>query len=207
MRTMQVIGARKDYSALHLFQAAWITGCLPGVKDPSSDPNVDILWFATGGGKSEAYLGLMLVTLFYARRTGTTAGALVWARFPLRLLSLQQTERFGQVLAAAEQIRLADPLTAAGEPVRRRLLRRQREHAQQVRRPQQPLRDRRPHLGAGTGKLPRAGLLPHLRRPRRQQEPATCRSPPAQRGPEPCRFRRTLQQAQPQAPAASNAWR
>jgi hypothetical protein len=116
MRTMQVIGARKNYRALHPFQAAWIAGCLPGMKDPASDPHVDILWFATGGGKSEAYLGLMLVTLFYARRTGTTAGSLVWARFPLRLLSLQQTERFGQILAAAEQIRMADPLTAAGEP-------------------------------------------------------------------------------------------
>jgi hypothetical protein len=116
MRTMQIIGARKNYRALHLFQAAWIVGCLPAVKDPSSDLHVDILWFATAGGKSEAYLGLMLATLFYARRTGTTAGTLVWARFPLRLLSLQQTERFGQVLAAAEQIRLADPLTAGGEP-------------------------------------------------------------------------------------------
>jgi hypothetical protein len=115
MRAMQVIGARKGYRSLHLFQAAWIAGCLPGMKDPSVDPHVDVLWFATGGGKSEAYLGLMLATLFYARRTGTTAGTLVWARFPLRLLSLQQTERFGQVLAAAEQVRLADPLTAAGE--------------------------------------------------------------------------------------------
>jgi hypothetical protein len=116
MRALQVIGARKSYQALHLFQAAWIVGCLPALKDPSADLNVDILWFATGGGKSEAYLGLMLVTLFYARRTGITVGTLVWARFPLRLLSLQQTERFGQVLAAAEQIRLADPRTAAGEP-------------------------------------------------------------------------------------------
>ena len=116
IRTLQVIGARKNYSALHLFQAAWIVGCLPAVKDPESDPHVDILWFTTGAGKSEAYLGLMLVTLFYARRTGTTAGTLVWARFPLRLLSLQQTERFAQVLAVAEQIRLADPVTAAGEP-------------------------------------------------------------------------------------------
>jgi hypothetical protein len=91
-------------------------GCLPGVKDPASDLTVDIVWFATGGGKSEAYLGLMLVTLFYARRTGTTAGTLAWARFPLRLLSLQQTERFGEVVAIAEQIRRADPATAAGEP-------------------------------------------------------------------------------------------
>lgn len=116
MRTLQVIGARKGYRSLHLFQVAWIVGCLPATKDPVSDTHVDILWFATGGGKSEAYLGLMLVTLFYARRTGTNAGTLVWARFPLRLLSLQQTERFGQILATAEQIRLADPLTAAGEP-------------------------------------------------------------------------------------------
>jgi hypothetical protein len=116
MRAMQVIGARKGYRGLHLFQLAWIVGCLPGVKDPAADSTVDIVWFATGGGKSEAYLGLMLVTLFYARRTGTTAGTLVWARFPLRLLSLQQTERFGEVIAVAEQVRRADPLTAAGEP-------------------------------------------------------------------------------------------
>ena len=162
MRTLQVIGARKNYSALHLFQVAWIVGCLPAVKDPSSDLNVDILWFATGGGKSEAYLGLMLVTLFYARRTGTTAGTLVWARFPLRLLSLQQTERFGQVLAVAEQIRLADPLTAAGEPFAVGYFVGSGNTPEQVRRAQQPVRDRQPCLAAGTGRLPRAGLLHDL---------------------------------------------
>lgn len=116
MRAMQVIGVRKGYSELRLFQLAWLVMCLPGVRDPASQPMVDIVWFATGGGKSEAYLGLMLVTLFYARRTGVTAGSLVWARFPLRLLSLQQTERFAEVLAAAEQVRLADPAIANGTP-------------------------------------------------------------------------------------------
>ena len=116
MRAMQVIGVRKDYSELRLFQLAWLVMCLPGVRDPATQPMVDIVWFATGGGKSEAYLGLMLVTLFHARRTGVTAGSLVWARFPLRLLSLQQTERFAEVLAAAEQIRLADPVTSDGTP-------------------------------------------------------------------------------------------
>ena len=203
---MQVIGARKDYSALHLFQAAWIAGCLPGMKDPASDPHVDILWFATAGGKSEAYLGLMLVTLFYARRTGTTAGSLVWARFPLRLLSLQQTERFGQVLAAAEQIRLADPLTAAGEPFAIGYFVGSGNTPNKFAGPQQPLRDRRPHLRRRPGKLPRPGLLPHLRRPRRSRGPRPAdrgrRRPDRGRGHASPRCRRHNP-----GPGASSAWR
>ena len=169
MRTLQVIGARKDFNALHLFQAAWIVGCLPAVKDPTSDPHVDILWFATGGGKSEAYLGLMLVTLFYARRTGTTAGTLVWARFPLRLLSLQQTERFGQVLAAAEQIRQADPLTAAGEPFAVGYFVGSGNTPNKFAGRNSPFATADPTSLHGTGRLPRAGLLHHLPRPGRRR--------------------------------------
>src|SRR5207244_3032650 len=85
--------AAGDYSAWRPFQVAWIVGCLPGMVDPAAHREVSIVWFATGGGKSEAYLGLMLATLFYGRYTGVTAGTQVWARFPLRLLALQQTER------------------------------------------------------------------------------------------------------------------
>lgn len=104
------------FSSWHPFQVAWIVGCLPGLADPASHCDVDIVWFATGGGKSEAYLGLMLVTLFYGRLTGTTGGAQVWARFPLRLLALQQTDRFAEMVMRAELLRQRDPRISGGEP-------------------------------------------------------------------------------------------
>jgi hypothetical protein len=113
---MSQVGARRKYDAWRPFQLAWIVGCLPSLVDPAAHPNVNIVWFATGGGKSEAYLGLMLVALFYARLTGTTAGSTVWARFPLRLLALQQTERFAEVVLLAERIRKTHPRMASGDP-------------------------------------------------------------------------------------------
>ncbi|NGO47834.1 hypothetical protein [Streptomyces ureilyticus] len=115
--SMGQVAAAKGYSQWRPFQLAWIVGCLPGVADPAAHRSeVGILWFPTGGGKTEAYLGLMGVVLFYGRLTGTTAGAQVWARFPLRLLSLQQTERFAQAVFAAEIVRRATPSTAHGDP-------------------------------------------------------------------------------------------
>ncbi len=113
---MSQIGARKRYTTWRPFQLASIVGCLPALVDPAAHPEVNIVWFATGGGKSEAYLGLMLVEMFYTRLTGTTAGATVWARFPLRLLALQQTERFAEVVLLAEQARAKHPQLAAGDP-------------------------------------------------------------------------------------------
>lgn len=98
-----------EYSAWRPFQIAWIVGCLPGMVNPVKHPEVNIVWFQTGGGKSEAYLGLMLVTLFYGRYTGVTRGTQVWARFPLRLLALQQTERFAKMVLNAEVVRQEDP--------------------------------------------------------------------------------------------------
>lgn len=105
-----------DYTAWRPFQVAWIVGCLPGMVDPAAHKKVNIVWFATGGGKSEAYLGLMLTTLFYGRYTGVTAGTQVWARFPLRLLALQQTERFASMVLHAELVRRDDPRIAGGDP-------------------------------------------------------------------------------------------
>ncbi len=116
-QVMTQIGARRKYTTWRPFQLAWIVGCLPALVDPAAHPHVNIVWFATGGGKSEAYLGLMLLELFYTRLTGTTAGSTVWARFPLRLLALQQTERFAEVVLLAEQVRRSHPQMAAGDPL------------------------------------------------------------------------------------------
>jgi len=115
-RAMKVVGASKGYTSWRLFQIAWIVGCLPAVADPTADPDVQIETVETGGGKSEAYLGVVLLHLFYWRLTGGTAGVNVWARFPLRLLSTQQTARFAQAVLAAEVLRQNDARISAGDP-------------------------------------------------------------------------------------------
>ncbi|MGW2607617.1 hypothetical protein ACWC4A_24785 [Streptomyces mirabilis] len=115
-RAMKMVGASKGYDSWRLFQIAWMVGCLPAVADPEADPSVQIETVQTGGGKSEAYLGVMLLHLFHARLTGGTAGVNVWARFPLRLLSTQQTARFAEAVFAAEVLRRDDPRISAGDP-------------------------------------------------------------------------------------------
>lgn len=66
---------------------------------------VDTLWFATGGGKTETYLLYVLTAVFFDRLRGKREGITSWGRFPLRMLSLQQTQRFADVLASAELVR------------------------------------------------------------------------------------------------------
>ena len=66
---------------------------------------VDTLWFATGGGKTETYLLFILTAAFFDRLRGKREGVTSWGRFPLRMLSLQQTQRFADVLASAELVR------------------------------------------------------------------------------------------------------
>jgi len=92
----------------------------PGLwEDPDSgDPSqaVTVLWYPTGGGKTEAYLGLIVCCLFYDRARGKTTGTSAWCRFPLRLLSLQQTQRQLDAVATADEIRreAGDLLRRAG---------------------------------------------------------------------------------------------
>src|SRR6266496_538687 len=79
---------------------------------------VDVLWFPTGGGKTEAYLGLITTALFYDRLRGKSRGVSAWMRFPLRMLSLQQLERLARVVAKAEMIRASerDLRSLGGDP-------------------------------------------------------------------------------------------
>lgn len=70
---------------------------------------VDIVWFPTGGGKTEAYLGLGIFGAFFDRFRGKNYGVSAWTRFPLRLLSLQQTQRLAKLLMYAEVIRTDVP--------------------------------------------------------------------------------------------------
>lgn len=90
------------------FQLGFVLANLAALTDVTINGErsvVDTLWFATGGGKTETYLLFTLVAAFYDRIRGKRHGITSWGRFPLRMLSLQQTQRFADVLSAAELIR------------------------------------------------------------------------------------------------------
>ncbi|MFF7879327.1 helicase-related protein [Streptomyces sp. NPDC007896] len=95
------------------FQIAFVLLCLAGIDDPEHrDRNIsDLLWFPTGGGKTEAYLGLIAFTSFLRRiRKGTDGGGVtVLMRYTLRLLTLQQFERAAILLCAMEHMRRRTP--------------------------------------------------------------------------------------------------
>ena len=80
---------------------------------------VDVLWFPTGGGKTEAYLGLIIMLLFYDRLRGKERGVSAILRFPLRMLSVQQLQRILDVLWFAERLRrellAANTVVAGGD--------------------------------------------------------------------------------------------
>ncbi|SHU25857.1 helicase domain-containing protein [Mycobacteroides abscessus subsp. bolletii] len=71
---------------------------------------VDVLWFPTGGGKTEAYLGLIVTALFYDRLRGKERGTTAWLLFPLRMLSVQQLARVNEILHHAEVARSTENL-------------------------------------------------------------------------------------------------
>jgi hypothetical protein len=99
--------ARGRYDGWRPFQIGFQLQAIPTLVDPSSEDRtvVDTLWFATGGGKTETYLGLVVLACLLDRIRGKTAGVTAWSRFPLRMLSLQQMQRFADALAGAELAR------------------------------------------------------------------------------------------------------
>lgn len=68
---------------------------------------VDLVWFPTGGGKTEAYLGLIAFCALHRRLAypGTGGGTAVLMRYTLRLLTLQQFQRATRLMVALEIVR------------------------------------------------------------------------------------------------------
>lgn len=94
------------------FQLGFVLLSLESVANPDSADRetMDLLWFPTGGGKTEAYLLLTAFTIFLRRlrAAGNPSGAGVTAfmRYTLRLLTIQQFERAAAMICACEMIRL-----------------------------------------------------------------------------------------------------
>ena len=105
------------------FQLAFVLLCLPGLTDPghrdarrgAGDAQVQLLFFPTGGGKTEAYLGLSAFTFAIRRLQGVVGdgdeardgsrGVAVLMRYTLRLLTAQQFQRAAALVCACEWLR------------------------------------------------------------------------------------------------------
>ncbi|MBD2036583.1 helicase [Leptolyngbya sp. FACHB-321] len=96
------------------FQLAFILLNLVSIAQPDHPERniVDLLFFPTGGGKTEAYLGLAAFTLVLRRLKDPSlqsAGMSVLMRYTLRLLTLDQLERASRLICALELERQQNP--------------------------------------------------------------------------------------------------
>ena len=113
------------------FQIAFILLNLPSASDVhhkdrshETEAIADLLWFPTGGGKTEAYLGLAAYVMGLRRLQGVVgnrigeSGVAVLMRYTLRLLTLQQFQRASALICACEMIRRSDDQKWGKEPFR-----------------------------------------------------------------------------------------
>lgn len=105
------------YDTWRLFQIVFIVSIIPDIvacdenlltEDEKATTSLDemaLLYFPTGGGKTEAFLGVLVFNLFFDRYRGKNQGVTSILRYPLRLLSVQQVQRLANILAQAELLR------------------------------------------------------------------------------------------------------
>ena len=102
-----------------LFQLAFVLAHVPtfasrlpeyfGSFDASFDEDsASLLYMATGGGKTEAFFGTLVYSLFLDRLRGKHRGVSAMMHYPLRLLTVQQAQRLARLLASAEMVRRAE---------------------------------------------------------------------------------------------------
>ena len=102
------------------FQLAFILMTLESATNEDSNfrDTLDLIWFPTGGGKTEAYLGLMAFLFIYRRLKypASAGGTVSIMRYTLRLLTSQQFLRASKVICALELIRQKKVDKFGGEP-------------------------------------------------------------------------------------------
>jgi hypothetical protein len=103
------------YENWRLFQIVYIVSNLAALaarqwpQDFANNPlaqinHAAVVHFPTGGGKSEAVMGIILTQAFFDRLRGRDWGLVAWLRYPLRLLTYQQLQRFLDTLVAADEV-------------------------------------------------------------------------------------------------------
>lgn len=94
------------------FQISFFLLSLPSLIEKGSPDRdiVDLIWFPTGGGKTEAYLGVASFQMFYRRiMDPKDAGVDIIMRYTLRLLTADQFQRAARLMCSMEYIRRQDP--------------------------------------------------------------------------------------------------
>jgi len=91
----------------HPFQLAFQLAVVESVSEETSKDRslVDLLWFPTGGGKTEAYLAVAAFEMFRRRLRYQDSGTAALMRYTLRLLTSQQFERCAGLISAMELLR------------------------------------------------------------------------------------------------------
>lgn len=107
--------SRKNITGWRLFQIVFIVSMLAEAvrseyrEDASlsaADLEVaNLLYFPTGGGKTEAFLGITVFTMFFDRLRGKNQGITAFLKYPLRLLAVQQLDRVLTIIMKANKVR------------------------------------------------------------------------------------------------------
>ena len=103
------------------FQLAFLlTVMVSAIREDDEFRDVlDLIWFPTGGGKTEAYLGLIAFLIVWRRLKypDSGGGTVAFMRYTLRLLTRQQFERAARMVCALELIRRQDPERLGDAPI------------------------------------------------------------------------------------------